>query len=225
MKAIALLLAAISVVIVNVRAQDLAPAYPPQLAGPAITLFNGKDLTGLKLVMKDAGADPAATWYITNGVIHCVGKPQSYIRTEQTYSNYFLTVEWRFVKIAPKADNSGVLVHMQTPDKVWPPCVQVQGKHTRMGDLILMAGAESKEHKGMDANTAVPFHKEYQDAEKPAGEWNKFDTICRGSTVQSFINGKYANQTTECTVTAGAIGVQCEGAELEIKSMVLTPLK
>jgi len=176
--------------------------------------------------MKD-NADPLQTWTVTNGVIHCTGKPTGYLRTTQVYSNYFLTVEWRFVKVTPKADNSGVLVHMQSPDKVWPPCVQVQGKHTRQGDLFVMAGAECKEHKGMDANTPVPYRKEYidQPAEKAVGEWNKFETICLHNKVESFINGKFVNEITECTVDSGYIGMQCEGAELEIRSMTLAPLK
>ena len=66
----------------------------------------------------------------------------------KAYSNYVVTVEWRFVKIAPKADNTGVLVHMQLPDKVWPMCIQNQGKSGRQGDLFVMAGAECKEHQG-----------------------------------------------------------------------------
>ena len=86
----------------------------------------------------------------------CTGKPTGYIRTETSFRNYKLTAEWRFVKIAPKADNGGILVHMQLPDKLWPPCIQCQGKHDAVGDLFLMGGAESKEHLGKDANTALP---------------------------------------------------------------------
>jgi len=207
-------------------AQDEAPEYPPHLRENSVTLFNGKDFSGLTFCMKD-NADPLQTWTVTNGVIHCTGKPTGYLRTTQVYSNYFLTVEWRFVKVTPKADNSGVLVHMQSPDKVWPPCVQIQGKHTRQGDLFVMAGAECKEHKGMDANTPVPYRKEYidQPAEKAVGEWNKFETICLHNKVESFINGKFVNEITECTVDSGYIGMQCEGAELEIRSMTLAPLK
>ena len=84
-----------------------------------IELFNGRDFSGWTFCMKN-NADPMQTWSVTNGVIHCTGKPVGYLRTKQSYSNYVLTVEWRFVKIAPKADNSGVLVHIQLPDKVWP---------------------------------------------------------------------------------------------------------
>jgi len=42
------------------------------------------------------GVDPMQTWSVTNGVIHCTGKPTGYLRTTHTYSNYIVTVEWRF---------------------------------------------------------------------------------------------------------------------------------
>jgi hypothetical protein len=208
-------------------AQSAEGDYPPATAGVmSVPLFNEKDFSGFAFCMK-GNADPRQTWSVTNGVIHCTGQPNGYLRTTQTYSNYFLTVEWRFVKIAPKADNSGVLVHIQPPDKVWPQCIQVQGKHDRQGDLFLMGGAESVEHKGKDANTPIPFRSELiaQAAEKPVGEWNKFETICIHNKVESFINGKFLNEVTECTIDSGYIGIQSEGAEIEIRSMVLWPLK
>ncbi|MDR3456219.1 MAG: DUF1080 domain-containing protein [Verrucomicrobiae bacterium] len=208
-------------------AQDAAAGYPPPSNREnSVTLFNGKDFSGFAFCMKD-NADPLQTWSVTNGVIHCTGKPIGYVRTTQVYSNYFLTVEWRFVKVAPKADNTGILVHIQPPDKVWPMCIQVQGKHTRQGDLFVMAGAECKEHKGQDANTPVPYRKEFidQPAELPVGEWNRSETICLHGKVSTFLNGKFVNEITECTIDSGYIGIQSEGGDIEIRSLVFAPLK
>ena len=187
-----------------------------------IELFNGRDFTGWTFYMK-SNADPALAWTVTNGVIHCSGAAIGYLRTKQNFQNYTLTVEWRFVKVAPKADNTGVLVQMQLPDKVWPPCIQNQGKSGRQGDLIFMSGTESKEHKGMDASAPVPMRGEPN--EKPVGEWNTNMTMCSGNDVKAFINGKMLNEATECTVTNGAVGIQSEGAEFEIRKMFLEPLK
>jgi hypothetical protein len=186
-----------------------------------VDLFNGKDLTGWKAVSRTNSA-PAETWSVANGVIRCTGKPTGYLRTEKNYRDYRLTVEWRFVKVAPKADNTGVLVHMQLPDQVWPPCVQCQGKHENQGDLFLMAGAESKEHRGLDANTALP--KRGPSKEKPAGEWNMCELVCDGNTVKAYVNGTFMNETAECTVSSGFIGFQSEGGEFEIRKVYLEPL-
>jgi len=186
-----------------------------------VELFNGRDFSGWTFCMK-GDANPMATWSVTNGVIHCTGKPIGYLRSVGTYQDYVLTVEWRFLKVAPKADNTGVLVHMQLPDKVWPECVQVQGKHTRQGDLFLMAGAESKEHKGMDANTPLPLRGGAN--EHAIGEWDTVRTVCAGGTVTAYVNDRLMNETTECTVTNGFIGIQSEGGDIEIRRMAIDPL-
>lgn len=189
-----------------------------------MALFNGKDFSGFTFCMK-GDADPRQTWSVTNDVIHCTGKPTGYLRTTQSYSNYVVKVEWRFVKIAPKADNSGVLVHMQLPDKVWPKCIQNQGKSGRQGDLFVMAGVECNEHLalGKDANTPVAFPG--QPNEKPVGEWNTNTTVCAGNNVKAYVNGKLMNEITGCTISSGFIGIQSEGAEIEIRQIALAPLK
>ena len=187
-----------------------------------IELFNAKDFTGWTFCMIN-NADPMQTWSVTNGVIHCTGKPVGYLRTKQSYSNYVLTVEWRFVKIAPGADNSGVFVHVQLPDKIWPMGIQNQGRSGHQGDLFLMEGAESKEHKGMDKNTPVPMHDKSN--EKNVGDWNTNVTVCAGNDVKAIINGKFLNEITECTLSSGFIGIQSEGGEIEIRKVYLEPLK
>jgi len=187
-----------------------------------IELFDGRDFTGWTFCMR-SNADPALAWTVTNAVIHCTGKPSGYLRTTQSYSNYVLTVEWRFVKVAPKADNTGVLIHLQPPDKVWPVCIQVQGRHEHQGDLFFMAGAEAKEHRGQDANTPVP--KNGPANEKPVGEWDVVKTVCDGATVKAYVNDKLMNEATGCTVSSGFIGFQSEGGEFEIRKVILDPLK
>jgi 3-keto-disaccharide hydrolase len=187
-----------------------------------VELFDGKDFSGWTFCMKNH-ANPSKTWSVTNGVIHCTGRPSGYLRTTQAYSNCALTVEWRFVKIAPRADNTGVLVYVQPPDKVWPKCVQVQGKYEHQGDIFVMAGAECKEHKGMDANTPVPMRGPSN--ENSVGDWNTNVTICAGNVVKAVINGKLMNEITDCTVSSGFIGIQSEGGDIEIRKISLGPLR
>jgi hypothetical protein len=189
-----------------------------------IELFNGTNFDGFTFCMRN-DADPMKTWSITNGVIHCNGSAIGYLRTKDSYSNYVVTVEWRFRYVTPKKNNTGVLVHMQLPDKVWPPCVQNQGKSGRQGDLFVMSGVECKEHLalGKDANTPVAFTG--PSAENPVGQWDTNVTICAGNTDEAIINGKSLNKISECTVSSGFVGIQSEGADFEIRKMYLEPLK
>ena len=181
-----------------------------------IDLFNGKDFDGWVFTMRSNLA-PANTWTVTNGVIHCTGRPAGYARTEKTYYNYKLTAEWRFVKIAPKADNSGIFVNIWEPDKVWPTCVEVQGQHGHQGDLRMNGGATCKGHE-----TAATVNADAQAAsnEKPPGEWNTVEVECSGTTIKLWTNGKLMNEITGCSVSSGAIGIQSEGGEMEVRKML-----
>jgi hypothetical protein len=204
------------------RAQDDDSLNPPPTRDMSVGLFNQKDFAGWKFFMAD-NTDPTKIWSVTNGVIHCTGKAAGYLRTTQVYSNYFLTVVWRFVKVAPQADDTGILVHIQPPDKLWPQCVQVQGRHGHQGDLILMGGASSKETRAKNASPTVPLPED--PVEVAVGEWNKAETICIHNKVECFMNSKFVNEISGCTLNSGYIGIQSEGGEFEIRSIDYTPLK
>jgi hypothetical protein len=188
-----------------------------------IDLLNGKDFTGWKLYLpKDA--DVTKTWSIENGVVHNTGLPIGYMRTEQQYRDYKLTVEWRFIKVAPKRDNSGILVHMSAPpDKLWPECVQCQGQTQKQGDLIFMAGAACKESQDLPgANKVVA--KNGPSNEKPVGEWDTVEVLCTGNSIKAWVNGKLMNEASECNITSGEIGIQSEGGDIEIRKMYIEPV-
>ena len=106
-----------------------------------------------------------------------------------------------------------------------PPHPSAAGKHDAVGDLFLMGGAESKEHLGKDANTALP--KQGESAEKPVGEWNTCELICSGNSVKIYVNGKLMNETTESTVTSGKIGSQRAKARssVQMRKVFIEPLK
>jgi hypothetical protein len=186
-----------------------------------IDLFNGKDFAGWTFTTR-SNTPPAETWSVTNGVIHCTGQPYGYARTESPYRDYKLTVEWRFVKIAPRADNSGIFVQITGPDKVWPACVEVQGAHGKQGDLRMNGGATAKGHATTETKNA---DAQSPSNEKPTGEWNTFEVECSGDSIKLRTNGKRMNQIDGCSAASGAIGIQCEGGEIEVRKMFLEPLK
>ena len=86
-------------------------------------LFNGRDFTGWKMHVDDPSVDVNTVWTVKDGVIHCAGKPNGYIRTTSEYSDYKLHVEWRWPE---EPTNSGVLLHASGKDQVWPRCIEAQ---------------------------------------------------------------------------------------------------
>lgn len=185
-------------------------------------LFNGKDFTGWTFYMR-SNAAPENTWSVTNGVIHCAGKPSGYLRTEKSYRDYKLTVEWRFVTVTPRARNTGILVHMQLPDKVWPKCIECQGQDQKQGDFWLQSGATAEGYQG-DGKKSIHVAMTGRPNEKPVGEWNAYQVIAQGDKAEIIVNGKSMNKISGCNISSGFIGFQSEGAEIEVRMVHLDPL-
>lgn len=61
-------------------------------------------------------------------------------------------------------------------------------------------------------------------SEKPLGEWNTMEIVCRGKEVIVHINGELVNHGSNCTVSEGQIALQAEGAEVEFRKLQLTSL-
>jgi hypothetical protein len=193
----------------------------------SVSLFNGKDLDGWTIYLKDADIDPAAVWSVNNGVIHCTGKPNGYIRTKETYSNYQLHVEWRWVN---EPSNSGVLLHAAGDNKLWPLCVEAQLQHQHAGDFVTIQPGSAITVNGTRyvSTPDKAFHiiaKQHDSTENTPGRWNSYDITCREGTIELYVNGTLQNTATDSALTAGAICLQSEGAPIEFRNITITPLR
>jgi hypothetical protein len=206
--AVLFLLATISI---SLFAQAIVPANK-------IELFDGKSFSGWTFVSKNTNAPAETIWSITNGVIRCLGKPSGYARTLKTYRDYQLHAEWRF---PDGTGNSGVFLHVNPPDKVWPLCFEAQ--------LLSGSAGEVRMNGGSKANGTTAKHPNFiphqqPSSEKPLGEWNSYDIICRSNTISVRVNGVLQNEITGTSVSAGAIGLQAEGKLVEFRNIYLEPL-
>ncbi|HYG21542.1 MAG TPA: DUF1080 domain-containing protein [Verrucomicrobiae bacterium] len=215
---VSIITAAAIFAIISAPAVSAADPEPQKPAGKT-ELFNGKDYSGWTFAFR-TNADPKGTWGITNGVLHCNGQPYGYIRTETPYRDYKLTVEWRFVKVAPRADNTGILLHVQAPDQVWPRAIECQGQSRHHGDLILMGNTTCKVN---DENKTGRVAMKGEPNEKPVGQWNSYEIVCSGNTLKASVNGKLLNEVTDCSVTSGFIAIQSEGSEFEVRKVTIEP--
>ena len=60
---------------------------------------------------------------------------------------------------------------------------------------------------------------------KTSGEWNVFEVECSGDAIKLWTNGKLINQIEGCSASSGAIGIQSEGGEIEVRRVFVEPLK
>jgi hypothetical protein len=208
----------------------LASFFVNAFAADAITptakteLFNGKDTVGwTSFLLGDAKAGD--TWSVKDGLLVCTGKPNGFLRTNESYKQYRFTVEWRFTK----PGNTGVVVHMTPPDAIWPKSIECQGMHDRQGDFYFWNGATVKdgtELKDKKSGKVRGYRvgRPGESLEKPVGEWNTFTTVCDGNTVTILVNGKEVNKATGTNLSEGFIGLQVEGGAFEVKRCTLEPL-
>ncbi len=192
-------------------------------------LFNGKDLSNWDMNLRESVED---VWMVKDGNIYTVGNPWGYISSKESYSNYVLHVEWRWIPGLPvtaKRHNSGVFLHIQgdVEPGAWPNCFEAQLASGMAGSVIHMGTTSSNEltaklesggkGQGIPRNEGV--------SENPLGEWNRYDIICDGDTITIFLNDVIANSVTGISQTSGKIGLQCEGAAVEFRNITLEPLE
>jgi hypothetical protein len=192
-------------------------------AAEPIKLFNGKDLEGWTFDLLDPEVKPESVWSVADGILVCKGRPPGVIRSAKEYSNYELTVEWRW-PVNGKPGNSGVLIHSSKPKEMfaWPKSVEVQLAHENAGDFW-MIGEKLTGTNGEPQGRR--WWKKGAHNEKPPGEWNVARIRCEGTKVSVWINGQLMNEGTDLTTTQGAICLQSEGSEIHFRKIELLQIE
>ncbi|MBA4410245.1 MAG: DUF1080 domain-containing protein [Bacteroidota bacterium] len=190
------------------------------------SLFNGKNLKGWTIYVNDPNISPENFFYVKDGVIETPGVPVGYLRTNKEYENYQLHVEWRYPE---KPINSGVLLHVNGPDKIWVTHYQAQLKHENAGDIVVHGVGEKAKIRDsvyVSTETVKPVvPKLHPSNEKPAGEWNSYDITCKGNTVEIKVNDLLQNIATNCTLIKGGIGLQAEGSRIQFRNLWIRKIK
>lgn len=172
-------------------------------------LFNGKDLSGWKTILGNGKPDDGNTFHVHDGVIVVSGKPNGYFYTEKSYKNYILRYDWKFIKDG----NSGLLVHIQGPQRVWPRCIEVQGMQRDHGNIFPVGNMETSFKKDAAA----------QKKAIKIGEWNTTEVICMNGEITAKVNGIQVS-TGKSELTEGTFGFQSEGTELHFKNIKIKTL-
>ncbi len=193
--------------------------------------------------LSDSGVDrdPDRVFVMSNGVLRISGQHFGYLATRQEYENYRLVAEfkWGEQTWAPRLNNardSGILVHATGPDTVWPMCIEGQLIEGGTGDILVVNGARltvAGETKGpATARFDRPGRNPWEDKlgfrgpheiEKPHGEWNRLEILCRGDKVSATVNGHHTLSGTNAIPRKGKLMLQSEGAEIFFRRLDLYP--
>lgn len=200
------------------------------------SLFNGKNLEGWHVDVPDADENPdlEKSFIVREGLLVSKGDPRGHLITDEVFENYRLETEYRF---AGKPGNCGVLVHASKPRALYgmfPQSLEVQMAHENAGDFWCIAEdivvPNMEERRGPKSAWGTTKGKKRRilnltdGSEKPLGEWNTMVIECVGNAVKVWVNGDLVNHGTGCTASKGQIAIQAEGAEVEFRKLMLSPV-
>jgi hypothetical protein len=223
-----------------------APSQPAQR--DAIVLFDGHSLAAFDTFIRGEGlnVDTTHIFRVENGVVHVSGQGFGYFITKQRFHDYRLHAEFKwgdstFLEKKGKARDSGILYHVQGPDKVWPRSLELQIQEGATGDMWLTDSAAANTRDGARINSrpgngtmiarfgkgawkdVVGYRDPNGEIERPLGEWNEVELVVRGDTARHYVNGKLVNEVTHLFPSDGKILFQSEGAELFFRNIRLYP--
>ncbi len=210
-------------------------------AAEPVALFNGKNLDGwhADVPAADDQENKNPSFIVRDWLLVSRGKPGGHLITDKEFSDYKLTVEYRF---SDKPGNCGVLVHASKPRALYdmfPQSIEVQMQHGSAGDFWCIQenievpdmekrrphkeGQEGQKFGGAKADARQILNLT-DGSEKPVGEWNTMTIEARGDEIIVHVNGDLVNHGTKATATKGKIALQAEGSEVEFRKVELTPL-
>ncbi|MCL4789185.1 MAG: DUF1080 domain-containing protein [Verrucomicrobia bacterium] len=222
----------------NIRVKELPRQEQDNTPPDGFTaLFNGKDLTGWKGLLKGPNDNPIkraaqtpeqlaaaqqeadenmrAHWKVENGALAFDGKGRS-LCTAKDYANFELLVDW---KLTPRGD-SGIYLRGSPQVQIWDPHTQP----TKAGSEVGSGGFYN--------NQKHPS-KPLKVADKPIGEWNQFRILMVGERVHVFLNGELVTNDTvmenywdraQPIFPTGQIELQSHGDALWFKNIYLREL-
>ena len=206
--------------------------------GSKVALYNGKDLGNWTPDVPKADNNPGLepSFIVRDGNLVSLGRPLGHLTTNSTHSNYRLVVEYRF---PGKPGNCGVLVHSSTPRVLYdmfPASIEVQMQHKHAGDFWVI-GEDIKvpnmkeRRKRNEGQKYGGFRGDARHilnltdgSEKPLGDWNRMEIICKGREIIVWVNGDLVNYGYGASVQSGKISLQAEGSEVEFRKVNLYPL-
>ena len=201
-----------------------------------MSLFNGENLDGwhIDVPEMDSVPDVSNPFIVRKGMLVSLGTPEGHVITDKEYENFRLEIEYRF---AGAPGNCGVLVFASTPRslyKMFPKSIEVQMMHENAGDFWCIVEDittdNMEERRGPKAEWGITEGKKRRimnltdGSEKPLGQWNSMTIECLENSIKVWVNGDLVNNGYNATVRKGQIALQAEGAEVEFRKIVLTPM-
>lgn len=212
---------------------------------PKIT---GKEPGWAPLLQKDFVAVNSAddTWSFddSKNLISCTGQPVSVIRTQKTFTNFELLIEWKHEK---PAGNSGIFIwtaiqSLEALNK--KPGLPDEGIEVQVLDIEFKTEYEKSGQKAtwftchgdifpVKKAKLTPFAptspdgiRSFPSAEttKPHGNWNHYYVRAINGEVRLWVNGTEVSGGNNSSPSTGHICLESEGSPIQFKNLKIREL-
>lgn len=172
--------------------------------------------------------EPSKIYDFSDGMIRMYGDNIGYLMTYKSYSNFELSMEFRWnidakFKQSKGEKNSGVMYNIPTssPDHIWPKGIQFQIKENVTGDFIFLDNITAIVNgKLVEAGASVSSPK-FVSNEKPYGKWNSIVIKSFDGKLTQWLNGKLVNECVDVTSREGRISLNYEGSPIDFRNIRL----
>jgi hypothetical protein len=181
------------------------------------------------------------TFKWTNNLVHCTGIPIGVNRTEKTYTNFEMVVQWRHLQYA---GNAGIYV-WASPESIknleqgknapFPSGIEVQvldhgykeqyetdskkkaNWFTTNGDVFPVGSATLKPFAPTSPDGSRSFPS--KNLSKGVGEWNHYYIRCLNGEIRLWVNGEEVSGGNNAQPANGYICLESEGAPVQFKEI------
>lgn len=175
------------------------------------TLLSLKDFKEFQGNSKESVNDPI--WTEKQGVISCTGNPRGYLYSLESLGNCTVRLEYRFPESTEKNENpnTGFLFFITGENRIWPKCLEVQGKFVEMAHI---------KSNSKDITLEVTDNQAAREtARRPIGEWNAIEVVCKDGALTSVLNGTPIASSKPSELKAGFFGIQSEGDAVQFRNI------
>lgn len=196
---------------------DTPPVAPIPDAEGFIPITDSRQNAARNLAIFLGDGDASKYWLKDSGDFGVTSAGRGYFYTKKPYRNFTLRLEYRWPNAAdlpeeerPNA-NTGVLVFITGEHKIWPKCLEVQGKWSEIGHI---------KSNARDVSVAVNDDEEARrKARKPVGEWNAVEIVSKDGALTSYVNGVKIAESEPTELREGPIGFQAERFDVEFRNV------
>jgi hypothetical protein len=201
-----------------------------------VDLFNGRDLEGWSVVYVSYSKSRKNTsWHADSArrVLASKGHDWNDLRTDRTFKNFTLTLEWRFTPggfVSP--NGSGVIVRSNGlgPKDNDPQGIEIdlrpnKNEQNRTGTgCFITYGTTLRNHTGI-ADGAPNRHLGWlrEPEVKPDNQWNTCEITCKDDRITVKMNEVLVNEAWGAEVVAGGICLRNQNTAVEFRNIRLIP--